>query len=37
VRSSTAISGTVEMRIVESAEELVHPKHRFEATAIPGA
>jgi pyridoxine kinase len=37
VLERTAISGTVEMRIVESAEELVHPKRRFEATAIRGA
>jgi pyridoxine kinase len=37
VLERTAISGTEEMRIVESAEELVHPKRRFEATAIRGA
>jgi pyridoxine kinase len=37
VLERTAISGSVEMRIVESAEELVHPKRRFEATAIPSA
>ena len=36
VLERTATSGTVEMRIVESAEELVHPKRRFEATAIGG-
>jgi pyridoxine kinase len=37
VLERTAISGTVEMRIVESAEQLVQPKRRFEATAIRGA
>jgi pyridoxine kinase len=37
VLERTAMRGTVEMRIVESAEELVQPKRRFEATAIPGA
>jgi pyridoxine kinase len=37
VLERTAISGTEEMRIVESAEQLVHPKRRFEAVAIPGA
>ncbi len=36
VLERTAISGNEEMRIVESAEELVHPKRRFEATAISG-
>jgi pyridoxine kinase len=36
VLERTAISGTMEMRIVESAEELVHPKRRFEAIAIHG-
>ena len=30
----TAARGTEEMRIVESAEELVHPKRRFEAIAV---
>lgn len=30
----TAARGTEEMRIVESAEQLVHPKRRFDATAI---
>jgi pyridoxine kinase len=32
----TAARGTTEMRIVESAEQLVHPKRRFEAEAISG-
>ncbi len=30
----TAAAGTAEMRIVESAELLVHPKRRFEAVAV---
>jgi pyridoxine kinase len=30
----TATAGTEEMRIVESADELVHPKRRFEAVAV---
>ena len=34
VLERTAISGTEEMRIVESAEQLVHPSRRFDATAI---
>jgi pyridoxine kinase len=34
VLERTAARGTVEMRIVESAEQLVHPQRRFEATAI---
>ena len=34
VLERTAMRGTSEMRIVESAGELVHPKRRFEATAI---
>jgi pyridoxine kinase len=34
VLERTAARGTEEMRIVESAELLVHPKHRFDATAI---
>ncbi len=34
VLERTAARGTEEMRIVESAEALVHPKRRFEATAI---
>jgi pyridoxine kinase len=37
VLERTAISGSVEMRIVESAEQLVHPKRRFEAIAVGGA
>jgi pyridoxine kinase len=37
VLERTAISGTVEMRIVESAGQLVDPKRRFEAVAIPSA
>jgi pyridoxine kinase len=34
VLERTAISGTEEMRIVESAEQLVQPKRRFDAIAI---
>jgi pyridoxine kinase len=34
VLERTAISGTEEMRIVESAELLVHPKRPFDAVAI---
>jgi pyridoxine kinase len=34
VLERTAARGTEEMRIVESADFLVHPKRRFEATAI---
>jgi pyridoxine kinase len=34
VLERTALSGTEEMRIVESAELLVHPKRRFDAIAI---
>jgi pyridoxine kinase len=34
VLERTAIRGTEEMRIVESAELLVHPKRRFNAVAI---
>ena len=34
VLERTAASGTEEMRIVESAELLVHPKRRFEAVAV---
>jgi pyridoxine kinase len=34
VLERTAAAGTEEMRIVASAEQLVHPKRRFEATAI---
>ena len=33
----TALRGTGEMRIVESAELLVHPKRRFEAVSIFGS
>jgi pyridoxine kinase len=36
VLERTAISGTEEMRIVESAELLVQPKHRFEPVAVTG-
>lgn len=34
VLERTAAAGTEEMRIVASAEQLVHPTRRFEATAI---
>jgi pyridoxine kinase len=34
VLERTAISGTEEMRIVESAEQLVHPKRRFDAVSL---
>lgn len=34
VLERTAISGTEEMRIVDSAEQLVHPKRRFDAIAV---
>jgi pyridoxine kinase len=34
VLERTAARGTEEMRIVESAEELVHPKRRFEVVAV---
>jgi pyridoxine kinase len=34
VLERTAISGTEEMRIVESAELLAHPKRRFDAVAV---
>ncbi len=34
VLERTAVRGTEEMRIVESAEQLVHPKRRFDAIAI---
>ena len=37
VLERTAASATEEMRIVESAEELVHPKRRFDAVAINGS
>jgi pyridoxine kinase len=36
VLERTAVSGTEEMRIVESAGQLVHPKRRFDAVAISG-
>ncbi|WP_159009325.1 pyridoxal kinase PdxY [Bradyrhizobium sp. S69] len=34
VLERTALAGTEEMRIVESAELLVHPKRRFDAVAV---
>ena len=34
VLEATALSGTEEMRIVESAEQLTQPKRRFDAIAI---
>ncbi|KJC35385.1 hypothetical protein UP09_29340 [Bradyrhizobium sp. LTSP885] len=37
VLERTALRGTEEMRIVESAAELVHPTRRFEAEAITAA
>ncbi|MET3838319.1 pyridoxal kinase PdxY [Bradyrhizobium sp. OAE829] len=37
VLERTAARGTEEMRIVESAELLVHPKRRFEAVAFGGS
>jgi pyridoxine kinase len=37
VLERTALSGTEEMRIVESAELLVYPKRRFDAVAINAA
>jgi pyridoxine kinase len=37
VLERTAISGTEEMRIVESAELLAHPKRRFGAVAVRGS
>jgi pyridoxine kinase len=36
VLERTAACGTEEMRIVESAEMLVHPKRRFDAVAVRG-
>jgi pyridoxine kinase len=36
VLERTRAAGTEEMRIVESAEQLVHPKRRFEAVAVGG-
>jgi pyridoxine kinase len=35
VLERTASSGTEEMRIVESAEQLTRPKRRFDAVAVP--
>jgi pyridoxine kinase len=37
VLERTAIRGTEEMRIVESAELLAHPKRRFDAIAVRGS
>ena len=37
VLERTAARGTEEMRIVESAEQLVHPKRRFDAVAVRGS
>jgi pyridoxine kinase len=37
VLEQTAIRGTEEMRIVESAGLLVHPKRRFDAVAVGGS
>jgi pyridoxine kinase len=37
VLERTAISGTEEMRIVESAGQLAHPKRRFDAIAVRGS
>jgi pyridoxine kinase len=34
VLEHTAACGTEEMRIVESAEQLVHPKRQFDVVAI---
>jgi len=34
VLERTAAAGTEEMRIVESAEQLVHPERAFECIAI---
>jgi pyridoxine kinase len=36
VLERTAASGTEEMRIVESAEQLVHPERKFECIAVTG-
>ena len=36
VLERTAARATLEMRIVESAEQLVHPKRRFDAVAVRG-
>jgi pyridoxine kinase len=37
VLEQTALRGTEEMRIIESAELLVHPKRRFDAVAVRGS
>ena len=37
VLERTAAAGTEEMRIVECAEQLVHPKRRFEAIEVGGS
>ena len=37
VLERTTASGAEEMRIVESAEQLVHPERRFNAIAISGS
>jgi pyridoxine kinase len=37
VLEQTAIRGTEEMRIVESAAQLVHPTRRFDAVAVRGS
>jgi pyridoxine kinase len=37
VLEQTAMRGTEEMRIVESAGQLVHPKRRFDAVAVRGS
>jgi pyridoxine kinase len=37
VLERTAVSGSEEMRIVESAELLVHPTRRFDAVAVGGS
>jgi pyridoxine kinase len=34
VLERTAAAGTEEMRIVETAKQLVHPERRFEAVAV---
>jgi pyridoxine kinase len=37
VLERTAASASTEMRIIESAEQLVHPKRRFESEPVSGA
>jgi pyridoxine kinase len=37
VLERTAVSGTGEMRIVESAALLAYPKRRFDAVAVRGS